>query len=101
MQNWASGSWKTIPTRRASAPGPARPRLGDADPSRAGDVACDRVWNGAVQAEREGALAAAARAEHEHTFARFDRERDIVQRWALSPDVLERECIDLDHDGLD
>ena len=59
-------------------------------------LALDEVRDGAVQAQREGALAAAARAEHEQRLTLWRGERDAPQRGLAAAAVLEGEVGDLE-----
>src|SRR2546430_1107099 len=54
------------------------------------------MGNSAVQAQRERALATAARAQHQQRLAARERKRDIAQRVALAAAVAEAEVLDFD-----
>src|SRR5260370_11155091 len=66
------------------------------DPQTAAEVAINKVWDRAIHAQSERALAAAAWPEHEQRLTPFKSERDVAQCRTDPPGVAKSESLDLD-----
>jgi len=83
------------PSRKVGHTGTPRVQFIDAHRPVHGPL--DGVRHGAVETQRQRALAAAARPKHQHRLPTRDRQRDVPEGRLAAANILEGERVNLDH----